>query len=80
VTLAPSIGTTCAGFGAIAVAVACRALTEQKLPARLNTSSAAGLDALATPSSARELRHILIATPSLGGQNSAAVVSRHAEL
>ena len=80
VTLAPSIGTTCAGFGAIAVAVACRALTEQKLPARLNTSSAAGLDALAAPSSARELRHILIATPSLGGQNSAAVVSRHAEL
>ncbi len=76
VTLAPSIGTTCAGFGAIAVAVACRALSEQRLPARLNTAKADGLDATAAPSAPRSLRHILIATPSLGGQNSAAVVSR----
>ncbi|MFM7261651.1 MAG: beta-ketoacyl-[acyl-carrier-protein] synthase family protein [bacterium] len=75
VTLAPSIGTTCAGFGAIAVAVACRALSEQRLPARLNTKNADGLDASAAPSTSRALRHILIATPSLGGQNSAAVVS-----
>jgi 3-oxoacyl-[acyl-carrier-protein] synthase II len=78
VTLAPSIGTTCAGFGAIAVAVACRALVEQKLPARLNASNTPGLDAAAAPSAPRALRHILIATPSLGGQNSAAIVSRHA--
>ena len=78
VTLAPSVGATIAGFGTIAVAVAARALAEQRLPARLATTAATGLLANAAPSEARALRHILVSTPSLGGQNSAVVVSKPA--
>jgi len=76
ITLAPSIGATVAGFGTIAVAVATKCLTEQRLPARLNSASTGGLDAAAAPSEPRALRNILVCTPSLGGQNSAAVISR----
>jgi 3-oxoacyl-[acyl-carrier-protein] synthase II len=76
ITLAPSIGATCAGFGAIAVAVAARALAEQRLPARLNAASTGALAAAAAPSASHALRNILVCTPSLGGQNSAAIISR----
>ena len=76
ITLAPSIGATVAGFGTIAVAVATKCLTEQRLPARLNSASTGGLAAAAAPSEPRALRNILVCTPSLGGQNSAAVISR----
>jgi 3-oxoacyl-[acyl-carrier-protein] synthase II len=76
VTLAPSIGATVAGFGTIAVAVAVKCLSEQRLPARLNSAATGTLAATAAPSEARPLRHILVCTPSLGGQNSAAVLSR----
>ena len=76
VTLSPSIGATVAGFGTIAVAVAVKCLSEQRLPARLNSASTGTLAATAAPSEARPLRHILVCTPSLGGQNSAAVLSR----
>jgi len=78
VTLAPSIGATVAGFGTIAVAVAVKCITEQRLPARLNSAATGRLAAAAAPSEPRALRHILVCTPSLGGQNSAAIISRHA--
>ena len=78
VTLAPSIGATIAGFGAIAVAVACRAITEQRLPARLNARDTGGVLAQAAASAPHALRHVLVCTPSLGGQNSAAIVSKPA--
>ncbi len=76
VTLAPSIGATCAGFGAIAVSVAAKCLSEQRLPARINSSNTGALVATAAASEARALRHILVCTTSLGGQNSAVVLSR----
>ena len=76
VTLAPFIGATVAGFGAIAVSVAAKCITEQRLPARLNSASTAGVAATTAPSCAAALRHILVFTPSLGGQNSAAIVSK----
>jgi len=76
VTLSPSIGATVAGFGTIAVSVAVKCLAEQRLPARLNSVSTPGLLASAAPSEARALRSILVCTPSLGGQNSAVVISR----
>ena len=77
ITLAPFVGATIAGFGAIAVAVAARALVEQRLPARLNARETGSLLATATPSAAHSLRHILVCTPSLGGQNSAVIVSKY---
>ncbi len=77
VTLAPNIGATVAGFGAIAVAVAAKCVMEQRLPARLNTHATHGVCASASPSQAVALRHVLVFSPSLGGQNSAAVISRY---
>ncbi|MFM7051917.1 MAG: beta-ketoacyl-[acyl-carrier-protein] synthase family protein [Planctomycetota bacterium] len=76
VTMSPAIGATLAGFGTIAAAVACRALAEQRIPARLNAADTGDLCAAASPGEARALRHILVCTPSLGGQNSAMVISK----
>jgi hypothetical protein len=54
-------------------------LREQKLPARLHGGTpAADLQAGAAPSRPARLRHILVATGALGGQN-AALVLRTAE-
>lgn len=76
VTLSPALGNCGAGTGAIAAAVATRCLVEQKLPARINTRGAAGLDADACPARAASLRSVLVFTPSLGGQNAAIVLRR----
>ena len=74
VTLTPSIGNCGAGNGAIAAAVAARCVAEQRLPARLNTKGAAGLDADACASRAAKVGTVLVFTPSLGGQNAAAII------
>ena len=76
ITLAPSVGATYAGFGAIAVAVAAKCVSEQRVPARLNSQNTPTLRATVAASASRSLRHILVCTPSLGGQNSAAIISR----
>jgi 3-oxoacyl-[acyl-carrier-protein] synthase II len=76
VTLAPAIGNAGAGNGAIAMAVAARCVAEQRLPARINTKGATGLDADACPSRAAKVGAVLVFTPSLGGQNAAAVIRR----
>jgi 3-oxoacyl-[acyl-carrier-protein] synthase II len=76
VTTVPNIGDCCAGAAAIPVAVAVKSLVEQKLPARLNTSGAAGLDADACPARSAALRHILVTTTSFGGQNAAVVLRK----
>ena len=75
-TLAPAIGNAVAGNGAIAMAVAARCVAEQRLPARINTKGATGLDADACPARAAKVGAVLVFTPSLGGQNAAAVIRR----
>lgn len=76
VTLAPHIGNTMAGMGGVAAAVAAKCLAEQRLPARLHHGQpAAGLDAGPAPSRSARLRHVLVATPALGGQNAAIVLA-----
>jgi 3-oxoacyl-[acyl-carrier-protein] synthase II len=74
VTMCPSIGNCGAGQGAIAAAVAVRALRTQRLPARINAAGVNGLDANACPARDAKLSAILVFTPSLGGQNAAAVI------
>ena len=74
VTMCPSIGNCGAGQGAIAAAVAVRALRTQRLPARINAAGVSGLDANACPARDARLSTILVFTPSLGGQNAAAVI------
>ena len=76
VTLAPAIGNCGAGNGAVAAAVAARCIRERRLPARINARGAVGLDADACPASDAKVDTVLVFTPSLGGQNAAAVIRR----
>ncbi len=76
VTTVPAIGNCAAGNGAIGLSVAAKALRAQRLPARLHTSAAEGLDANAAPARDADLGHILVLTTSQGGQNAAVVLRR----
>jgi 3-oxoacyl-[acyl-carrier-protein] synthase II len=76
VTTTPNVGLCCAGNGAIQTIAAAKALREQRLPARMNTINADGLNAAKCESKAAELRHMLVVSTSLGGQNVALVLSQ----
>jgi 3-oxoacyl-(acyl-carrier-protein) synthase len=78
ITIMPALGNCGAGHGAIAAAVAVRALLQQKLPARINTAGATGLLANAAPAAAAKLGAIMVLTPSMGGQNAAIILRRAA--
>jgi 3-oxoacyl-[acyl-carrier-protein] synthase II len=74
---APYVGNCGAGAGGISVAVAAKALKEQTLPARINCDRP--IDSLNTgtaPSSSAPLRHALVFTTSLGGQNAALLLRK----
>lgn len=74
ITSIPNTGNCCAGASALTAIVAAKAVSERTLPARLNTSGAAGLDANAAPSRAAKLDHVLVLSTGLGGQNAAMVL------
>jgi 3-oxoacyl-[acyl-carrier-protein] synthase II len=77
VTTAPNVGNTMAGVGGVAAAVGAMCLHEQRLPARLHAGRPAdGLDAGAAAARPAKLRNVLVATPALGGQNAAIVLTR----
>jgi 3-oxoacyl-[acyl-carrier-protein] synthase II len=77
ITLAPAIGHTAAGQASLQVAAAAMALRQQTLPARIHAGRCPPeLNAGAAPSAPARLRHALVCTGSLGGQN-AAIVLRH---
>ena len=74
VTLGSAIGNTMAGNASLLTAAGALCVKHQRLPARINAGrpvlrGAAGTGGAAT------LRHVLVATSSLGGQNAAAVLS-----
>jgi 3-oxoacyl-[acyl-carrier-protein] synthase II len=77
VTLSPMLGDCAAGSGALQVAAGALCLHHQKLPARVHGG---GEDPAvrAGPAPARDaaLRHVLVCTGSLAGQNAAVVLSR----
>lgn len=78
ITLTPAIGECMAGNGGLMTAVAAMALHTQTLPARLQGGKpAADLRAGAAPSRKAELRHVLVCSSALGGQNAAAVLRRN---
>lgn len=75
VTLTPMLGDCTAGNGGIHAAVGAMCLREQRLPARLHAGSpAGGLDAGPRASESRALRHVLVCTSGMGGQNAAIVL------
>lgn len=78
VTVVPAVGNCCAGAGAVGAIVATLTLVHQKLPARLNSVSTPGLDAIARPAVDAPLRSILVFGTSFGGQNAAMVLRRYA--
>lgn len=76
ILLTPVLGETLAGAGGLAMAAAALAVRHQKLPARVNGGRPPGdVRAGAGSSEAARLRHVLVVTGSLGGQNAALVVS-----
>ncbi len=76
VPLTTITGNCGAGHSALVVAVATQALESQQLPARINTTNSATLDANVNPACECELKHVLVTTCSQGGQNAAVVLSR----
>jgi len=75
VTLTPSIGDCMAGASALAAAVGAMCLHAQKLPARLHAGRCPDdLQAGAAPAREARLRHVLVCTSALGGQNAALVL------
>ncbi|MDX2130690.1 MAG: beta-ketoacyl synthase N-terminal-like domain-containing protein [Planctomycetota bacterium] len=77
VTLTPAIGDLFAGHGAVQAAVGAMCVREQRLPARLHAGTPAP-DARCGADAARaaEVRHLLVTTASMGGQNAALVLRR----
>jgi len=77
ITLTPNVGNCTAGTGGLQVAVAAKAIFEQRLPARLHSGKPAeGLQAGPAPSREANLNYVLVSTGSLGGQNGAVVLAR----
>jgi 3-oxoacyl-[acyl-carrier-protein] synthase II len=77
VTLTPAIGDSLAGQGGLAAAIGAMCVREQQLPARLHAGrTPAGLDAGPSPARDARLKHVLVVTGSLGGQNAAIILAR----
>lgn len=77
VTLTPAIGDGMAGAGGVAACVAALCLRHQALPARLHSGTCPpDLQAGASPQRDARLRHALVCTNALGGQNAAIVLGR----
>ncbi len=70
-------GHCCAGAGALDLCVAAAALAEQTVPARINCDQPLdGLNAAAAPSTPADLKHVLVVSTGMGGQNAALVLRR----
>ncbi len=75
VTLTWGLGDTMAGAGGLAAIVGALCLKHQTLPARLHASGdASGLQAGGVAQRDASLRHVLVCTNSLGGQNAAVLL------
>lgn len=74
VTLGAAIGNTMAGNASLLAAAGALCVRHQRVPARLNAGSPV-LKGSKGDSAAMKIRHVLVATSSLGGQNAAAVLS-----
>ena len=76
VTTIPFVGNCAAGNSAVSLCVGAKCLEAQKLPARLNTTRAEGLNACAATARDADLHSALVMTTSQGGQNAAIVLRR----
>ena len=76
ITVAPALGASSAGHGALLVATAALAIRHQRLPARLHAGTPCGILAGARAAGDAPLHNVLVCTPSLGGQVGALVLRR----
>jgi 3-oxoacyl-[acyl-carrier-protein] synthase II len=77
VTLTPFVGQLFSGAGALAIAVGAKAISEQRLPARLHGGNPdTRSKAEAAESSEMKLDYVLVCTGSLSGQAAAVVLGR----
>jgi 3-oxoacyl-[acyl-carrier-protein] synthase II len=77
VTIGPNVGNCAAGSGGLLAIVGALMIHRQMIPARLHASTPMpGIDAGPAPARAATLRHVLVASSSLGGQNAAVVMGR----
>ena len=76
ITTIPFTGNCMAGNGAIAIGVAVKAIKEQKIPARLGSTSTTGIDAARNEATKMSINRILVVTPSEGGQCVAIILGR----
>ncbi|MBL8760617.1 MAG: hypothetical protein JNL50_04875 [Phycisphaerae bacterium] len=75
VTVAPFIGESSAGNGAVLAAVGALCVRHQMIPARLHAGNCPrDLRAHAAPATHAVLRHVLVCSSSFGGQNAAIVL------
>ena len=78
IPLTAMTGNTGVASGALATAIAAKALGEQSLPASINTVTPLdGIPAKPAPARQANLRHALVCTSSFGGQNAALVLKRY---
>ena len=75
VTLSPNIGNCLAGAGSLALSVGARCVLEQMLPARIHSGCASGMvDAGPSKTRRARLRHVLVCSSAMCGQNAAVVI------
>lgn len=76
VTTKPAIGLCGAAASAIDMAVGALCVHHQQLPARINGTDRADIDANSCDSRSAQLDHVLVCGTSFGGQNTAVVLKR----
>ncbi|MCH8822368.1 MAG: hypothetical protein IH984_02555 [Planctomycetes bacterium] len=76
ITTIPNVGNTNAGAFGVTIAVAAKAIGEQKLPARINTTGAEGIDANEAPAGDAQLNNVVATCTGQGGQNVAIVLRK----
>lgn len=78
ITVAPTLGVTAAGHGALLASMGAMAIRNQRLPARVHAGTGIPGDFRVGACAARDaaLHTVLVCSPSLGGQNGALVLRR----
>jgi 3-oxoacyl-[acyl-carrier-protein] synthase II len=74
ILLTPAVGNCCSGHGSVQLTVAAKCLQEGMLPARRGDDAIDGLLAGPVESRKADLRHVLVLSTSMGGQNTAVIL------
>ncbi len=77
-SIKPMVGNCLAGAAALDIAIAAKAIYEQRIPATLNCDTPlSGLNCQTAPSRELSIRHALVIATGSGGQNAALILRRY---